>query len=329
MPQFEDKPQRPKKPSLLPTSPPATAAGGKIFAKLEHAGEAKPIFKRRSGWLRSSWVLGGLGILAVGAAIATYQSVTTPLHVPKAMDTAPDMSAKGRVITPGYSEPEPQGLAALIVNDPAGGDNPVTRNAPALAANPVVASAAPPPMLAQAPNQDNTRKLPRTESVAARQNTPALPQPVAPRRAESSVNTPRAPNPAPQSIKPGVVPAKPQTANTDRDVALLTALVAHGSPPPAQRSAPQTTRQAHPSPRTAENTPKGTKNVQSASAATAVKTREPNRDIVERNPNDTTDALLQRCKQLGFFEGEFCRWRICSGRWDSDAACKMPQSTSF
>lgn len=267
-------------------------------------------------------------MLLVGAVIGTYQIVTTPLHVPgKVMDATPDMSAKSRVIAPGHSEPEPQGLAALIVNDPSGGDNSVARNSPALAADPVIASA-PPPISTQAPDQDNTRKLPRTESVAARQNTPALPQPVA-RRAESSVNTPRAPNPAPQSIKPGVVPAKPQTANPDRDVALLTALVAHGSPPPAQRSAPQATRQAQPSPRTAEATPKGTKNVQSASAATAVKTREPNRDIVERNPNDTTDALLQRCKQLGFFEGEFCRWRICSGRWDSDAACKMPQSTSF
>ncbi len=269
-------------------------------------------------------------MLAVGAVIATYQIVTTPLHSPrKVMDTDPDMSAKSRVIAPGHSEPELQGLAALIVNDPSGGDNAVTRDSPALAANPVIASAPlPMPTQTQAPDQDNAHKLPRSASVVARQNTAASPQPVA-RRPPSAVNTPPAPNPAPQSIKPGVVPAKPQTPNPDRDVALLTALVAHGAPPPTQRSAPQTTRQAQPSPRTAENTPKGTKNAQSTSAATAVKTREPNRDIVERNPNDTTDALLQRCKQLGFFEGEFCRWRICSGRWESDAACKMPQSTSF
>ena len=263
--------------------------------------------------------MGGLGMLAVGAVIATYQIITTPLHVPgKVMDATPDMSAKSRVIAPGHSEPEPQGLAALIVNDPSGGDNSVARNSPALAADHVIASA-PSPISTQAPDQDNTRKLPHTETVAARQNTAASSPPVA-RRPTSAVNTAPAPNSAQPSIKP-VVPSKPQTANPDKDVALLAALVAHG--------APQATRQAQPSPRTAEATPKGTKNVQSASAATAVKTREPNRDIVERNPNDTTDALLQRCKQLGFFEGEFCRWRICSGRWDSDAACKMPQSTSF
>lgn len=116
----------------------------------------------------------GLGMLAVGAVIAIYHhAVTTSLHVPgKVMDAAPDMSPKSRIIVPGYSEPEPQGLAALIVNDPAGGDNCITRNSPALAADPIIASA-PSPMLSQAPNQENTRKLPHTERVAARQNAAA------------------------------------------------------------------------------------------------------------------------------------------------------------
>lgn len=46
------------------------------------------------------------------------------------------------------------------------------------------------------------------------------------------------------------------------------------------------------------------------------------RDIVERQSGDSTANLLQRCAKLGLIEGQLCRWRICSGRWDSDTACK-------
>jgi hypothetical protein len=52
------------------------------------------------------------------------------------------------------------------------------------------------------------------------------------------------------------------------------------------------------------------------------------RDVVERRPNDSSEALLQRCKQLGFIEGQLCRWRICSGRWESDSACKASAGQS-
>lgn len=47
----------------------------------------------------------------------------------------------------------------------------------------------------------------------------------------------------------------------------------------------------------------------------------PNRDVVLRKDGDLTDTLLQRCKALGPIEGMLCRSRICSGRWDEDAAC--------
>lgn len=48
-----------------------------------------------------------------------------------------------------------------------------------------------------------------------------------------------------------------------------------------------------------------------------------NVDVVERSGKESTESLLQRCHALGFIEGELCRWRICSGRWDTDAACKV------
>lgn len=49
-----------------------------------------------------------------------------------------------------------------------------------------------------------------------------------------------------------------------------------------------------------------------------------NRAMVERGNGDSTESLLRRCRQLGVIEGTPCRSRICSGRWDSDAACRAP-----
>lgn len=46
-----------------------------------------------------------------------------------------------------------------------------------------------------------------------------------------------------------------------------------------------------------------------------------NRDIVVRNAGEPIDALVKRCHELGFVEGELCRLRICSGLWGKDPAC--------
>jgi hypothetical protein len=73
----------------------------------------------------------------------------------------------------------------------------------------------------------------------------------------------------------------------DTDVTLLTALMAHAGKP-------------------------------------AAVTLERPRDVVERQENDSTAQLLARCKQLGLIEGMLCRSRICSGRWEADAACRAP-----
>jgi len=74
---------------------------------------------------------------------------------------------------------------------------------------------------------------------------------------------------------------------TDTDVDLLAALIAHANKP-------------------------------------TVVVAERSRDVVERRDNDTTAQLLARCKQLGLIEGMLCRSRMCSGHWDSDAACRAP-----
>ncbi|WP_343730640.1 hypothetical protein [Duganella sp.] len=92
---------------------------------------------------------------------------------------------------------------------------------------------------------------------------------------------------AQQKAAPAVHATPPAAPAGDTDIVLLTALVAHASKP-------------------------------------AAVTPERPRDIVERQDGDSTAQLLARCKQLGLIEGMLCRSRICSGRWESDAACRAP-----
>jgi hypothetical protein len=83
---------------------------------------------------------------------------------------------------------------------------------------------------------------------------------------------------------PRAKPVPAPAATADSDVQLLTALVAHANGLPPDKAAPS-------------------------------------RDVVQRKDGDSTANLLQRCKALGPIEGMLCRSRICSGRWDEDAAC--------
>jgi hypothetical protein len=92
------------------------------------------------------------------------------------------------------------------------------------------------------------------------------------------------------AVRTAATTAAGQAATTsagDTDVTLLTALMAHTRKP-------------------------------------AAVTPERPRDVVERQEGDTTAQLLARCKQLGLIEGMLCRSRICSGRWEADAACRAP-----
>jgi hypothetical protein len=118
----------------------------------------------------------------------------------------------------------------------------------------------------------------------------AQPHGAQPEQANSSAatRTPQAPaavKAAPARNAAGEATGSP--AAPDTDVALLTALVAHANKP-------------------------------------TVTVAERSRDVVERQHSDSTAELLARCQQLGLIEGMLCRSRICSGRWDADAACRAP-----
>ena len=149
----------------------------------------------------------------------------------------------------------------------------------------------------------DTSSMPPAPATAVTVAPPVMPSPAAPvvpphtAQAATIVNTAAPPLPAlaattasarasaPRKAAPPARPQgpRPTAAPGDSDVALLTAMVAH-----AHRQ---------------EGTAK------------------PVRDVVQRRQEDETAELLQRCKQLGLIEGMLCRSRICSGRWDSDAAC--------
>lgn len=107
---------------------------------------------------------------------------------------------------------------------------------------------------------------------------------------------------------PASDPPLAQRTGADSDVDLIAALVAHVSHAEAGgkgagKSGPKAAR---------------------ARAESAIRKERPiesSRDIVVRNDEDTTEALVARCRALGLIEGELCRLRICSGRWGIDAAC--------
>jgi len=117
----------------------------------------------------------------------------------------------------------------------------------------------------------------------------ALPKPLALRHKRTPAHTASLPVTQPAALpdNPPRHTAVQAQASMDRDAALLAALVARGNANPSDPASS-------------------------------------NRDIVERQANDNTGQLLQRCQQLGRIEGMLCRSRICAGRWESDLACRQP-----
>jgi hypothetical protein len=119
------------------------------------------------------------------------------------------------------------------------------------------------------------------------------------------------------------VSAKPSRAPTshvqgkkdDRDVDLIAALLSHVGVAGSDRRDPNSV------PARKTNTLKR----EGLSGSTLKKNGAPDagRDVVLQSAGDTTDTLIKRCQALGFFEGQLCRLRICSGHWGKDAACPV------
>ena len=310
-----------RKPSLLSGPGDTVAASSGILARLEQQGDkgfSAPKKKTGHRSIRTSIVVGLLSILGAGVAIVVYQNdAASPVqHTPlQAVSLHSGLTAKKTDPTPVLeSEAEPEGLAALIVNEPvAVANSPSSVGAPGIAAGSVNPSFAGNSQEKEVlPPDVSSKKLPQTGLTSTQKNPASSPKFIAGTRTQAAATKPVAgvaSNKSSSAIsteKQGVVAANRQT--TDRDVALLEALVAHATTQPVR--APESPKKS------AGNNPQPV-------SATIAKAGGHNRDVVERKPGDSTESLLQRCKRLGFFEGELCRWRMCSGRWDSDAACKV------
>ncbi|NMM27433.1 MAG: hypothetical protein HHJ12_09160 [Glaciimonas sp.] len=116
-----------------------------------------------------------------------------------------------------------------------------------------------------------------------------------------------------QPAKPSKQAASQSNNIVDSDTKLIAALVAYST----EHDPKQTAKNAVPITK-----PANLVHNNNGAEANAQSTQH-NRDVVARQMGDSTASLLQRCKSLGFVEGELCRLRICAGRWDSDAACKV------
>lgn len=104
----------------------------------------------------------------------------------------------------------------------------------------------------------------------------------------------------------------------DKDVDLIAALLTHvssGAKAPSSE-APKKVTTSPPAVRTSSLGTNAKREQKTAA----------NRDIVTAGPSESTESLVKRCKALGFFEGELCRLRICSGMWGKDAACPFTTS---
>lgn len=125
-----------------------------------------------------------------------------------------------------------------------------------------------------------------------------------------------------------MAPASNPKKINDADVDLLQALVTHVSigeldsrKSGSSLGAPKTFSTASESD---SATPKG--NVRSTAAELRSEPLPVKNDVVIRTSGVTTRELVERCRSLGFLEGQLCRLRICAERWGSDPACPINAS---
>lgn len=254
------------------------------------------------------WIIAILLLLTgllVGAAVMVAHNATSsfthanPPVLPLTAAPSSKLDAVAEVKTTAVPVEVASAQVATIINDlPTSPENKSINPAPAPDSNPHDRLSA---ALTGTQSQQVKTELDKTDpAVTAKPD--AQPQPViaAAQHKQTDAEVHNTPKLTAKKTKPAK--ADPD----DRDVRLLAALVAS----------------------TKDIAPKKSSRLKTHSKVTSdgknsnVKDDDRNQDIVERKPGDSTASLLNRCKKLGVIEGEFCRWRICSNRWDSDPDCK-------
>lgn len=275
-------------PSLLDTATSQAQTAPSLLSGLNDNASNQASKKRKHPVLR----LIAIALVTIGALAGAAAMIANSVTAPPATETpglansstaqptsrqvpqAPAAMADKAPTTPTATAPE---QVATIINDP-----PPTADTP--------------PAAAASDNNPHDRL---SAALASPQDEPA----------KIAAHIPVATGSAhPSVVKPAASKAKAAKSDIeDRDVKLLTALVASNKDIPVNKKSSHANTDSKAS---------------AAGKSTSAKDDARNQDIVERKPGDSTASLLQRCKKLGLIEGELCRWRICSDRWDSDPACK-------
>lgn len=287
------------KPNLLSGSTATENGSGSILNALEgKESPSKAAAQKKSGALRAALVVVLLAAIGAGGYFAWNQrSVQPETAIAASAPTPKELPPSTPVLAANDAAPaeKTESQAAVIENDPA-----------AHADKADEASADPRAKL--------TETLEAGVPVTSTALKKALEEPKAskPKPAPKSVNAPLVNRNVQEKKAVAPKPPKAGAQPADSDVNILSALVSHGDSVTEQQ------------PPKAKETAKSKQQAKKKAAEPALaQNGSDGPDIVERKAGDSTGGLLQRCKQLGMIEGELCRWRICSGRWDTDAACKV------
>ncbi|MDP9107639.1 MAG: hypothetical protein M3N23_01025 [Pseudomonadota bacterium] len=94
---------------------------------------------------------------------------------------------------------------------------------------------------------------------------------------------------------------KPAASKADSDVSLIAALVAHDDV------------KEHKHPATAKP----------SKVAGTAKTKVGTKDSETSAATETAASRLAKCRGQDFVDAEICRWHVCSGKWETEPACKV------
>lgn len=293
------------RPNLLSGSAATENSSGSILNALE--GKESPssaIAQKKSGVVRAALVIALLAATGVGVFFAWGQRGSQ-------VDTAMTANAQTTLA----AKELPSSTPALAANDAAPPEK--TESQAAVIENDPVSHSEKSDSIPVQASTDPRTKLTETLEAGVPVTSTALakaleePKVSKSKPASKSVDAPLV-NRIVQEKKTSAQKAPKAAAAqpTDSDVNILTALVSHGD----SVTEPSKTKETAKSKQAAKK--------KSAEPVVAQNTAD-TPDIVERKSGDSTGGLLQRCKQLGLIEGELCRWRICSGRWDTDPSCKV------
>jgi len=279
----------------------------------------EPSRKRRKLTLRMAW---GAPLMALAAVLLVaglnsgfeqFATSDTP-SIPASLKVTGKDAVVGRLPAADADnvslQPATHPAVATIVSDePKVETAPVTALVPALAALSEVQAASPEVKSGAVPTATaaTNAAAPHTSALPTSSDERSVQEKQASLRQAPVIRKDRA------YVADAAPPSSKQNPGKDKDVDLIAALLTHVSGGSTQRQSEA------PKKSSANSAPTRT----SSAALAGKRERNPgtNRDIVTPVPGESTESLVKRCRALGFFEGELCRVRVCSGLWGKEPAC--------